>query len=76
MHIDKAVAILCKAWRTLRHLRTPQDRMWVIGHIEAFRDLDVLNETEYKGWLLQIETCPGHDEGFNPADCAYCAPKA
>lgn len=68
--------ILRKVWRGLRQSRSTQDRMWVIGHIEAFRDLGVLNETEYKGWLLQIDICPGHDEGFNPADCAYCLPKA
>lgn len=74
-HIEEAIKILGRAWRSLQHSRLQQDRMWVIGHIEAFRDLGVLSELEYKGWLLQIDLCPGHEKDFNPAECAYCAPK-
>lgn len=74
-HIEEAIKILGRAWRSLQHSNSKQDRMWVIGHIEAFRDLGVLNELEYKGWLLQLDLCPGHAKDFNPADCAYCAPR-
>lgn len=64
--------ILDAAWRGLREGRSAEDRMWVVGQIEAFHDLKVIDEFDYKGWLLKIETCPGHEDEGGWEVCAYC----
>lgn len=69
---DKAVEIIGAAWRELRESKTPEDRMWVLGQIEAFHALKVIDDFDYKGWLLKIETCPGHADQVAWIACAYC----
>ena len=65
-------SILDSAWKGLRDGCSDKDKMWVIGHIEAFHAIKVLTEQEYKRWIFAVEHCPGHDDEGGRVWCAYC----
>lgn len=31
------------------------ERAWVIGQIEAYKDMQILNEHEYKTWIFRVD---------------------
>ncbi len=39
----------------IKGIDSDTDRAWVVGHIEAYKSLEILDDKEYKEWLLRVD---------------------